>query len=69
MISFYTLALVVSLILNIVLALVVYRLRKQSKQKKPDATAQEVLAEILSGPSVVKIEVVERDSIIQWRGF
>jgi hypothetical protein len=69
MISFTTLAMGLSFLTNLALAYLVFRLHKKSKQKKPDATAQEVLAEILSGPSVVKIEVVERDSIIQWRGF
>jgi len=68
MIGISSLALLGSLILNIVLGYVTYRLQKKSKYKKPDANAQEVLAEILAGPTVVKIEVIERDSLIQWRG-
>lgn len=59
--------LAISLIFNIVLGIFVYKLHKKSKQKKPDATAQEVLAEILAGPAIIKVEIVERDSIIQWR--
>ncbi len=59
--------LAISLISNIVLSFFTYRLYKKSKQKKPDATAQEVLAEIMAGPAILKIEVVERDSLIEWR--
>lgn len=59
--------LAVSLLSNAALCFYLYKLRKKLKQKKPDATAQEVLAEIMAGPAVLKIDVVERDSLIQWR--
>lgn len=59
--------LAISLIINIALGFSLYKLSKKLKQKKPDASAQEVLAEIMSGPAVLRIEVVDRDSLIQWK--
>jgi len=40
------------------------------KSKKPalDDTAQKLLSSILSGPAVVRIEVIDKGSIIQYRG-
>lgn len=59
--------LAISVVSNVVLAVLLHRLHKKSKQKKPDMTAQELLAEIMAGPAVIKVEVVERDSILMWR--
>lgn len=43
-------------------------LSAQLSAKQPDATAQELLSEILAGPAVVKIEVIDRGSLLQWKG-
>lgn len=56
-----------SLLANAFLA---YLLRKKPKQNpQPDANAQEVLAELLAGPAVFRIEAIDRGSLIQWKGF
>jgi len=44
-----------------------YRLQKIMKTKQPDATAQHVLSELMAGPAVLRIEVIEKGSIMQWR--
>lgn len=67
MVPILSFALGLSLTLNAAVIFFLVKLRKQIKQKQPDANAQEVLAELLSGPAVVRIEVIEKNSLIQWR--
>lgn len=57
----------ISLLTNLALVLTVVNLRTKRRNQKPDASAQEVLSELMAGPAVVKIEVIDRDSLIQWR--
>lgn len=59
--------LAISLLTNLALILTVINLRAKRREPKPDASAQEVLAELMAGPAVFKIEVVDRNSLIQWR--
>tara|TARA_R110000796_G_scaffold142352_1_gene258893 strand:+ start:1829 stop:2044 length:216 start_codon:yes stop_codon:yes gene_type:complete len=54
-----------SFLLNVFLA---YKLFRSKKEKALSKSAQELLSEILSGPTVVRIEVIEKDSILQWKG-
>lgn len=65
--EYLTEGLALSVSINLALGYYCYLLKKRSKHKKLDQTAQELLAEIMSGPAVVKVDLVERDSIIQWR--
>lgn len=60
--------LVASLILNVTLGVLIYRHKNKPLNKAPDANAQEVLGQLMSGPAVFRIECIENGSIIQWRG-
>ena len=62
-----SIALGITLPLLIVLSYYCYYLRKMTKHKLPDATAQEVLSELMAGPIVMKMELIEKGSIVQWR--
>lgn len=57
----------ISLFTNLALIFTVFNLRAKRRQAKPDASAQEVLSELMAGPAVFKIEVIDRNSLIQWR--
>lgn len=54
-----------SILLNVFL---IFHKIKSKPQKKLDLSAQELLSEILAGPAVVRIDVIEKDSILMWKG-
>jgi hypothetical protein len=53
--------------INLGLVFYISNLKKQIKKPKPDLNAQEVLSELMAGPALIRVEVIERDSLIQWR--
>jgi hypothetical protein len=54
--------------LNIGLVLyIVYLYKKPKPKKNLDIDAQEIIASLMAGPAIFKIEVIEKDSLIQWR--
>lgn len=69
MIDYLSLTLVLSLVTNVILFLGLLYFYKKSKEKKLDANAQEMMAELFAGPAVFKIEIIDRGSILQWKGI
>lgn len=67
MISILPLVLGLSVVLNIILAFFLIRFKRNLPKKQPDANAQEVMAELMAGPAVFRIEIVDKGSILQWR--
>lgn len=43
------------------------KIKKQYKSRSPDANAQEVLSQLMAGPVVIRIELIEKGSLVQWR--
>jgi len=41
---------------------------KKQEDPKLDRTAQKLLADILAGPAIVKIDVIDKHTILQWKG-
>ncbi len=54
-----------SVFINLALGFKLYQVTHE--KKKPDANAQEILSELFSGPVVLRIELIEKNSIMQWR--
>jgi len=60
--------LTVSFLANIVFSLYLLKVRDQKKVEKLDKTAEDLLGQLLIGPAIVKIEVIEKGSLLQWKG-
>lgn len=57
----------VSIAMNLIFLIYLSKLKNKIKARQPDANAQEVLSELMAGPVVMKIELIEKGSIVQWR--
>lgn len=49
-------------------AVLTYLIISRKKRKTLDTTAQQVLSELMAGPAIIKVEVIDRGSLIQWKG-
>lgn len=54
-----------SFFLNVIL---LFKFSSLQTKPKLGKNAQALLSEILAGPTVVRIELIEKDSILQWKG-
>lgn len=64
----YLIIIAICLVLSLVFNAYLYsQIKKKPENKTLDQNAQDLLAEILQGPAVVKIEVIDRGSLLQWR--
>ncbi len=45
-----------------------YKVNKSKSNTQLDKDAQALLTELMSGPAVVKIEIVDKHSLIHWKG-